>query len=258
MPTPSLSTIATPGSALLVDRFERIVVINLPSRTDRRREMGQQLAAIGLAWDAKAVHRFDAIRPAERGQFPTIGTRGCFLSHLGVLRAARDAGVRSLLIFEDDIDFSPQLAAQWPAVSRVLGTESWSFFYGGYVVERAPSTGLQPTWIVAPETPVQTAHFLGVRGAAIAELVTYLEAMLGRRDGDPAGGPMHVDGAYSWFRREHPHHVTLAASVQLGLQRPSRTDIHDLSWFDRWVGVRDVAQQARRLRRWVRGRGSRV
>jgi glycosyl transferase, family 25 len=256
MPTPLSSPSANAAGSLLVDRFERITVINLPSRPDRRREMGQQLAAIGLAWDAPTVRRFDAIRPTDRGKFPTIGTRGCFLSHLGVLREARDAGARSLLILEDDVDFSPHLAEQWPAVSRVLGSEAWSLFYGGYFVGAALLPGPQSIWTIAPDTPVQTAHFLGVRGAAIGELVAYLEAMLGRSSGDVAGGPMHVDGAYSWFRREHPHHVTIAASVQLGVQRPSRTDIHPLRWFDRWTGVRNAVELARRLRRWARAQST--
>jgi glycosyl transferase, family 25 len=256
MQTPRSSPGAPPSGASLVDCFDRIVVINLPSRADRRREMARQLAAVGLTWDAPTVHRFDAIRPADRGEFPTIGARGCFLSHLGVLREARDAGAHSLLIFEDDLDFSPNFAAQWPAVSQDLGSEAWSLFYGGYVIDGATPLAPRPTWTVSPNMPVQTAHFLGVRGAAVAELVTYLETMLTRSNGDPAGGPMHVDGAYSWFRREHPQHVTIAAREQLGHQRASRTDIHPLRWFDRWIGLRLAAQQARRLRRWARTRSS--
>jgi glycosyl transferase, family 25 len=256
MRTAPSSTLDAPADLLLVDRFERIVVINLPSRADRRSEMGQQLAAVGLAWDAPMVRRFDAIRPSDRGGFPSVGARGCFLSHLGVLREARDAGARNVLIMEDDIDFSAHLASQWPPVSRDLASDAWSFFYGGHVIDGAAPSAHLHTWVVPPDTPVQTAHFLGVRGAAIAELVAYLEAMLGRVSGDAAGGPMHVDGAYSWFRREHPHHVTIAASVQLGVQRPSRTDIHPLRWFDRWTGVRNAVELARRLCRWARAQST--
>ena len=83
--------------------------------------------------------------------------------------------------------------------------------------------------------------------------------MLERQSGDSAGGPMHVDGAYSWFRCAHPALLTLASLHQLGTQRASRTDIHDLRWFDRWRGARFVAQRLRRLRRWrhrVRERNS--
>lgn len=59
---------------------------------------------------------------------------------------------------------------------------------------------------------------------------------------------MHVDGAYSHFRADHPQMVTLSVSPTLGVQRPSRTDVHDLRWFDRVPLVRDTAQLYRRLR----------
>jgi len=42
--------------------------------------------------------------------------------------------------------------------------------------------------------------------------------------------------------------VTLSVSPTLGVQRPSRTDVHDLRWFDRVPLVRDTAQLYRRLR----------
>lgn len=59
---------------------------------------------------------------------------------------------------------------------------------------------------------------------------------------------MHVDGAYNWVRRLNPDLPTLMASPQLGSQRPSRTDIHQLKWFDKVPGIRDLATFARRLR----------
>jgi len=50
---------------------------------------------------------------------------------------------------------------------------------------------------------------------------------------------MHVDGAYTWFRRTHPTRRTWVALPELGHQRQSRTDIHPLRWYDRWPLVRD-------------------
>ena len=84
--------------------------------------------------------------------------------------------------------------------------------------------------------------------AALLEAAAYLGAMLERKPGDPLGGPMHVDGAYNWFRRAHAHHIAVAAVPELGYQRASRTDIHDLRWFDRWPGVRAAVAVIRRIR----------
>lgn len=234
----------------LLDCFERIYVINLPERADRRAEISAQLAKVGLSWNSPAVQLYPAIRPTHRGEFSTIGARGCFLSHLAVLKDAYQRGVASLLILEDDVDFSPQLASDWPAVRDALQSAPWALFYGGHVVDTPPPAERSATWWIAPEAAVQTAHFLGLKRSALEALVPYLEAMLERKAGDAAGGPMHVDGAYSWFRSEHPALQTLASVHQLGKQRASRTDIHNLRWFDRWRGVRSVAQAMRQLRRW--------
>lgn len=234
----------------ILDCFQRIYVINLAERTDRRAEMEAELAKVGLSWNAPGVHLFPAIRPPNCGEFPSIGARGCFLSHLAVLKDAQRRGAASVLILEDDVDFSPHLAADWPAVREALQSSPWSFFYGGYIVTPPLAADTSSTRWIPSTSAVQTAHFLGLKRAAIDELIPYLEAMLERKAGDSAGGPMHVDGAYSWFRYAHPALLTLASLHQLGTQRASRTDIHDLRWFDRWHGVRFVAQRLRRLRRW--------
>lgn len=78
-----------------LDMFERIHVINLSSRADRRAEMAEQLQRIGRSIDTPTVRVFDAVRPAAAGPFSTIGTRGCFTRHLGILRDARAAGLSS-------------------------------------------------------------------------------------------------------------------------------------------------------------------
>ena len=57
---------------------------------------------------------------------------------------------------------------------------------------------------------------------------------------------MHLDGAYQTFRERNPRLITLLASPSLGFQRSSRTDIHDLRWFDRTPLVSDAVE-------WVRG-----
>ena len=73
--------------SILSDGFEHeTFVINLPYRTDRRSEMQRELSRIG--WNAQF---FPAIRPASAGSFSSIGAHGCFLSHLAVLKAARNS-----------------------------------------------------------------------------------------------------------------------------------------------------------------------
>lgn len=235
--------------APLLDAFQRIYVINLASRTDRRREMEAQFQRIGLSLHAPGVELFEAVRPDDAGEFPSIGSRGCFLSHLGVLKKASASGLQRILIVEDDLNFSDDFLERIGPITKQLQSSDWSIFYGGYRLDEQGALAFAGHLLPIPaEEGVGTTHFLGIAGEAIELLVAYLEAQLQRPSGDPRGGPMHVDGSYTWFRRAHPHLVTLLAVPELGHQRASRTDIHDLRWHDRVWGLRSAAAFFRKLR----------
>jgi glycosyl transferase family 25 len=224
-------------------------IINLASRADRRAEMRAQLLQIGVPVDAPDVAFFDAVRPAHAGGFPTVGTRGCFMSHLGVLEQALAGPSDSVLILEDDLNFAADFAQRIDAVADALGRTRWSIFYGGYSIPGRPATA--PARAVAAidaAQPVTCAHFVAFRGEALQRLPGYLRAILGRAPGDPDGGPMHVDGAYSRFRHDHGGLETVIAVPELGYQRASRTDIHALRWYDDWPFVRQGAAWIRKVK----------
>lgn len=227
--------------------FEQIYVINLPHRHDRRKEMAEQLERIGLSFDSPGVRLFEAFRPDSPEGFPSIGARGCFLSHLGVLRDACKHNYSRILIFEDDLNFAPDFNDRVEAVIEALQREDWSLFYGGFALKAPPVIQEDKVLLqAAPGEFIQTAHFLAFRGSVIAEITSFLETVLSRSPGDPRGGPMHVDGAYGWYRFEHPSAATLIAVPELGYQRSSRTDIHTLQWFDRVPGIREAIGWLRR------------
>ena len=230
-----------------LDQFEAIYVINLASRADRRAEMQEQLQRIGLSLQSLSIQLFEAVRPADAGGFPSVGARGCFHSHLGVLQHALAAGVERVLIVEDDLNFADDFLQRGAAVLEQLSQKDWAVFYGGY--ELASSVVLPSGCsLLSPDEPVRTTHFIAFRGAAIGEAAAYLSAMRDRPPGHVDGGPMHVDGAYTWLRRAHPQWQTWAAAPPLGHQRASRTDIHDLRWHDRLPVVRDAVAMLRRLK----------
>jgi GR25 family glycosyltransferase involved in LPS biosynthesis len=111
-----------------------IYVINLEHRTDRRIAMEKQLLRIG--WRAEF---FRAIRPDNAADFPSIGARGCFLSHLSVLRNAQKAGVQQLVILEDDLNFAPKFVERWNLSMSSLETKTWSIFYPGHTLKGLPA-----------------------------------------------------------------------------------------------------------------------
>ena len=229
--------------------FERIFVINLPSRTDRQAEIAVQLNAIGLSLAGGCVELFPAVRPDAPEGFPSIGARGCFMSHLGVLRTAQRLGLQRVAIFEDDLDFATDFNPRIQPLLAQLAGANWSMFYGGCHLERALHGQPQGELLEAqPDALIGSTHFVVLQGEAIAAAVRYLEAILARPAGDPEGGPMHVDGAYNWFRRAHPQFKTLLAIPELGFQRASRTDIHDLRWYDTAPLIRNAVAGLR----WVK------
>ena len=233
----------------LLDYFQQVYVINLPHRQDRRREMTEQLEKIDLSLDSPGIRLFEAVRPEDPGEFPTIGARGCFMSHLGVLRDAQKNNLERILIFEDDLNFETDFIARTAEVIAALEETDWSVFYGGYSMEPLPQpAGERAVLQAAPSDAIQTTHFVGFRGPAIGEIIEFLEAMLERQAGDSEGGPMHVDGAYGWFRHKFPSRITMLAVPQLGYQRSSTTDIHRRRWFDRMPGTSHASSWLRRLR----------
>lgn len=230
--------------------FDVIVVINLPSRADRRKEMSGELAKLGLSFEDGSVTLLPASSFDSPGGFATCGARGCFDSHLRALRLARDSHAKAVLILEDDCDFTRDASDQVSRAFRELARHEWGIFYGGHQSIAGNVQSLGSLLAIAdPSAAIEAAHCIGIKGDAIDTLIRYLEAMVAREPGSPLGGPMHVDGAYSWFRRAHPHIVTYVADPQLGYQRPSRTDIHALSILDRTPVLRDIMAIARRFKR---------
>ena len=209
---------------------DRIYVINLARRTDRRREILAELGRIGLSASDSKVEIFAAGAPDDPGPFPSIGARGCFLSHLGVLKSARDAGVDRLMILEDDATFTRNFVRNHLQVLAELDDLEWGVAYLGYSFPArdmpTECDGGSKFWAeLPPSVGVVTAHAIVFDARTVAPLIDYLEAILARPEGSPEGGPMHVDGAYSWFRAAHPDIRTLVTHVPYIGQRSSRSDI---------------------------------
>ena len=217
-----------------------VYVINLERRKDRRREMEEELIRVG--WDATF---FPAIEPTSSAGFASIGARGCFLSHLSVLKAARDAAIERLVILEDDVNFVRSFAERWQSVETELAALDWSICYPGHAIESLPP-GISA---LSPQTGVLCTHFMIINKHAINLIVEGLETILSRPPGHPLGGPMHVDGAYSTIRAQNLSLNTYALFPILGYQRPSLTDVRGARWFDRLSLLQPAVKFMRKMKR---------
>jgi glycosyl transferase family 25 len=211
------------------DAYDRIRVINLRSRADRRREMKRELGRLGLANDNR-VQFFDAVEPDGLGHWRSRGEHGCFLSHLGILKEASAAG-ESILVLEDDCDFTDAaLTSDWGRGADI--------FYGGYYA--ADPARLQ-------ESNIQGSHCIGFSAAMLPRVIEYLEHLFD----DPMPPP--IDGAYVNFRRTNPDVLTSFATPPVAVQRQSASDIHP-SPYDR---SRLLGPVVGLLRKFNRGRHKR-
>jgi|GEM_PF-165907 len=235
-------------SMRLIDYFSSAYVVNLPSRTDRRMEMELMLTRLGMMPLPEKLAFFPAIRPADAGGFPSIGARGCFLSHLELLKIALARGAERVLVMEDDLDIAPNLAAIEGPIVEQLQQQPWGLVYLGHYAEGLPPSN---TGLVRANNLTMCSHFYGINQPFLEQLVTYLESILLRPAGHPDGGPMHYDGALSMFR-ERTGIPTLFATPCLGWQRSSRSDVAPNKWYDKIPGTRWAVSRARRLRNFVR------
>lgn len=231
-----------------IEFFERTYIVNLRERVDRRREMDEQLANAGLLADGGRIRYFPAVRPEDAGDFPSIGARGCFMSHLRILEDAAHDGLRNVLVLEDDLDFDARLHAVSGTFMQPIADGAWDIAYFGHVADDAFTRLQQTPFLTATEQPLATTHFYALNGNAIVRLRDHLRACLERPVGHPLGSPMHVDGAYSLYRSLHPELLTLMAVPSLGGQRSSRSDIFPNKWYDRNALTRIAAGYARRLK----------
>jgi hypothetical protein len=228
----------------LSDYFSATYIINLPERKDRRRAILGELERAGLPLCAGKVELFTAVKPKSAMGFPSIGARGCFLSHLGILTTAMERGLSNVLIVEDDLLISPDLERRFSRMGDDLQDTGWGILYLGHQEKLGGSA--QPGFVSFTD-PVITSHFYAVNGPVIPRLVEYLEQVQTRRAGDPLGGPMHLDGALTMFRQANPDVLTLLTHPNAGTQRPSRSNINC-----RWYEKLPVVQQAGDLARVVR------
>lgn len=203
----------------MFEAFDRVKVISLRERTDRRRIMRRELAKVGGTADF-----YDAIRPGSKGPFKSPGLYGSFLSHQAIIRDAAWS-FQSVLIIEDDCNFLPE--------AKDYRIPPCDVFYGSHSEDADSIIG---------------AHCMGFSAKTVVLLDHFLSDFL-HPDFEGEGRRIRpaIDGAYVWFRqRAHPELTTHFA--MLTYQRGSRSDCTPAHAYDRVPGIKSLAELARSLR----------
>jgi glycosyl transferase, family 25 len=120
----------------LDDVFPQMVCINLDLRAGRWRRMRRTFAAQGIApFHFSATDGNQVVLPAN--WIHTPGAYGCLQSHVRAVREARDTGVSSILIFEDDAVFDPQFKEKFATFIQEL-PDDWDMLFLGALHKDEP------------------------------------------------------------------------------------------------------------------------
>jgi glycosyl transferase family 25 len=212
------------GELSVFAAYQRIRIINLASRRDRRRQMRRELSRVGLAGDRRVAF-FEAVKPDAAAPWRSIGERGCFESHLAILKEAAEAG-ESVMILEDDADFTAAAGLRRPEVDVLWGGGTYH-----------------------SDEHIEGTHCIGFSAQAAKRLVPFLEGLKGHPSPPP------IDGAYVWFRRANPDIRVHLCAPQIAVQRPSVSDIAGARGLDRYSVARPALAVLRRIKReWRRRR----
>jgi glycosyl transferase, family 25 len=250
-----------PAERLPVDGVEllalvdRVYVINLPERSDRRRDLTRRLVrGWGAQLVAERVEFFSAVRPSDPGGFASAGYRGCFESHQAVLDDALARGFERILVLEDDADLGPDARARLAPLLPTLALGAFHVAQLGYAGAHPP--GHDPkalAQLVRFDGEVLGSHCLVYTRAGMELVRDHLRLLHDGTPGDPLRGPMSPDGALNTLPWVNPEAVRLLCVPSAVGQAASRSDIMPGRW-DRIPVAAPGLRVARRLLRSVRGR----
>lgn len=196
------------------------------------------------------VRIFSASWPAEAAPFQSAGVKGNFLSHLSILRLARDDCLESVLILEDDAEFL-DLSLALSFLTEQLSSVDWGVVQFGYTAPEGDAPATAARTLVPFRGEVLGAHCYAVHRRALPRLIEHLERQISGTPGDPVYGPMSFDGSlntFAWVNEDLARYLLVPSVCR---QRSSRSSV-DPRMLDRLPVARALLRLARRARRRLR------
>jgi glycosyl transferase family 25 len=232
---------------VLYDYFDRIAIIHLPEREDRYDSLARELRALGADIRHSKIEIPFAPIPEDANGFPSRGVYGNFLSHLAILRQAMNDGLRNIWVLEDDAIFSRRMCCNQGALVENLSKRTWDLCFFGHSLDKK-QLATMPVGLVSATADFKWAHCYAVNARVLPRLVTHLEQAVNRPSGDPLGGKLYIDAAFTLFRHFNPDVVVLAANPVLSVQKGSVSSLAQRKWYDEIVLARPVVAAARDVR----------
>ncbi len=230
----------------ILDYFDRLAIINLPDRDDRRRALTKELSRIGIDIDSPKVTIPDPPMPKTPNGFHSRGVYGSYLSHVEIIEKAYRDGLDTVLVLEDDAIFSRRFRNQQQAIAGHLHDHEWDLCFIGHTVhKKLPDS---PTGLLRFSGPFIWAHSYAVHRRVMPRLIEYLRQNEQRENGHPEGGKMYIDAAFFFFRQLNPDVICIVSSPCLSVQKGSPSSLNPNSLYQRNSGVRFAMNLGRAMR----------
>ena len=164
---------------ILNEIFDKILVITIPSFTDRIENMKQRLEGINYEFFYGAYGRdIDVQYYRSKGSRLTRGQMGCALSHYQVYQKIVDENLQNVLILEDDCAFNQNIVELSEYYSEL--PEDYSVFYLGY---DCPFTSPYSPKLNLSNGSVGWTHSMNVRKHCAEKILEINKDLLWTADG---------------------------------------------------------------------------
>jgi GR25 family glycosyltransferase involved in LPS biosynthesis len=190
-----------------MEQIARMVYINLDRRTDRKEAIEEEFRRMELT-----VERFPAIEKNP-------GMLGCHLSHIAVLKKARDLGVPNILIFEDDFQFVEEKDVVYSQLKQFFEQKiDYDVLFLAYNIFESSLVNE----LVSRTTNAQTAAGYLVNHRFYNTLIENLETAYPLLEKTNAHWMYLNDQCWKTLQKTH---TFLFFNIRLGRQRPSYSDL---------------------------------
>lgn len=223
-----------------------VYIINLPEHLNRRRDILGELRRLGLEEDDPKISIPYAPKPIDPDGFYSRGVHGNFLSHLNILKDARNKQYKRILILEDDALLSRRLVLEQHILVKQLKALKWDLCFLGHSLTEQLLKSRLP--LVETRQEFMWMHCFMVDIGVYDRLIQYLEQTLNRSPGHPDGGRMYIDGAYNMFRRHNADVITFLANPSLSIQRGGPSSLGIRKWYDKRPFLRHFIKGLRVIR----------
>ncbi|MFT4629940.1 MAG: glycosyl transferase family 25 [Dinoroseobacter sp.] len=232
----------------LLEYFERIEIVHVPSRVDRYHKLVKELQHIGIDIDDSRVSIQHGFCADSADGYSSPQVRGGLLSHLSVLQRALKDDCRRVLILEDDAIFRTSLrdfSAQRKLIEQIKNC-AWDILFLGHPISNQIKN--QPKGIIETSTLFNWAHCYAVNQSVLPDLVKYLQASDLRPAGHTDGGKMYIDGGLNMFRARSGDVCSAISNPALSVQRGSPSGIANHRWYEAYSFISFFSDAARNVR----------